>query len=473
MVEITTNPSKVFISYRWTSPEREDWVLKLATSLRSDGIDVILDKWHLQEGQDTLVFMEQMVSDPSVLKVLLICDQAYVERANDRTGGVGTEAQIVSASVYQKTDQNKFAAVVKDLNADGQPFLPHYMATRLYFDMSSGDSEAVNYDKLLRWIYGKPFHALPPIGEPPTFLETTYAAGSSIVRASRRPSQSAPSSDQLASRATELLAFIADDARSFIKNLVEEPNAENAAYEGIKATFPVLENLNSAFMDLVRSGNERSVDTIHSFFEKLFALWDYHPMDTRFTRLDNDPYHFFGHDALVSFVAIAMQERAFDLAADVLTTPFFKPRDDLKTGDAVSYSRFRTNLPSLEARNSSMKLNRLSLHADVLSEHHEHSSVAFNYFMEADLTLFVRGILSPAQSWYPVSAIYLSDTYGALPTYARATSIRVYDKLKPMLFNKSADDLRSGVTEKQAPRSSFREIPIRELLNLEKLATAA
>ena len=473
MADGATGFPKIFISYRWTSPDHEEWVLQFATSLRSDGVDVILDKWHLQEGQDTLVFMEQMVSDPSVIKVLLICDEAYVDRANSRTGGVGTEAQIVSASVYNKTDQNKFAAVVRELNSEGQPFLPHYMATRLYFNMSSIEAEAVNYDKLLRWIHGKPFHALPPIGEPPKFLETTYAAGSSIVRATRRPSQTNLPSDQLTAKASDLLTFIADDAPSFIRNLVEEEQPENAAYEGIKATFPVLENLNLALSDLVRAGDQRSIDTVHSFFEKIFSLWDYHPVNSKFTRLDNDAYQFFGHNAFVSFVAIAMRERSFAMAADVLSTPFFKPRDNQNTGEAVSYSKFKAYLQSLETRNSNMKLNRLSLHADLLAEHHEHSSVAFNYFMEADLTLFVRGILSPKDSWYPDSSIYLSDSYGALPTFARATSTRVYEKLKVILFNKSPNELRQQITNVSVPRSAFREIPIRELLNLEKLATAA
>jgi hypothetical protein len=74
-------PPKVFVSYRWTSPEHEDWVLLFATSLRQEGVEVILDKWHLTEGQDTLAFMESMVSDPDVRKVLMICDLGYVGKS--------------------------------------------------------------------------------------------------------------------------------------------------------------------------------------------------------------------------------------------------------------------------------------------------------------------------------------------------------------------------------------------------------
>ena len=46
-----THP-KLFISYSWSSPEHEQWVLKLATELRENGVDVTLDKWDLKEGHD-------------------------------------------------------------------------------------------------------------------------------------------------------------------------------------------------------------------------------------------------------------------------------------------------------------------------------------------------------------------------------------------------------------------------------------
>ena len=57
------NP-KLFISYSWTSPDHEQWVLNLATELRESGIDVILDKWDLKEGHDANAFMERMVTGP-------------------------------------------------------------------------------------------------------------------------------------------------------------------------------------------------------------------------------------------------------------------------------------------------------------------------------------------------------------------------------------------------------------------------
>jgi SEFIR domain len=105
---------KVFISYSWTSSTHEQWVLELAQRLSGDGIVVILDKWDLREGQDKHAFMEQMVKDVSINKVLVICDRVYQEKADSRSGGVGTETQLISKKVYENTGQEKFIPIVRE-----------------------------------------------------------------------------------------------------------------------------------------------------------------------------------------------------------------------------------------------------------------------------------------------------------------------------------------------------------------------
>lgn len=48
-----------FVSYSHDSREHRAWVLKLATELRSKGVDVTIDAWDLQPGADLPMFMEQ------------------------------------------------------------------------------------------------------------------------------------------------------------------------------------------------------------------------------------------------------------------------------------------------------------------------------------------------------------------------------------------------------------------------------
>ena len=65
-----TEQPKIFISYSWTNPSHESWVINLAERLVSDGVDVSIDKWDLKEGHDKFNFMETMVKSPDIDKVL-------------------------------------------------------------------------------------------------------------------------------------------------------------------------------------------------------------------------------------------------------------------------------------------------------------------------------------------------------------------------------------------------------------------
>ena len=131
------NP-KVFISYSWSTPKHEEFVLNLAERLMADGVHVLLDKWDLKEGHDKYTFMEKMVTDPDVAKVLIISDSKYATKADSRAGGVGTESQIISNEVYSKTTQEKFIPVVTEY-IDGVACLPAFLKPRIYVDLATDE----------------------------------------------------------------------------------------------------------------------------------------------------------------------------------------------------------------------------------------------------------------------------------------------------------------------------------------------
>lgn len=160
---------KAFISYSWTSSEHFEWVLCLAEMLNSSGVDVLLDRWSLRPGHDSIRFMESMVTDPSVTKVIVVSDKTYAEKADNRKGGVGAETQIISPEVYEKTDQNKFVALVTERDVNGKAYLPTYLRSRIYLDMTE-EKFSANFEELLRWIFDKPSHVKPPLGKVPAFL---------------------------------------------------------------------------------------------------------------------------------------------------------------------------------------------------------------------------------------------------------------------------------------------------------------
>ena len=86
---------KAFISYSYDDSVHQDWVLRLATRLRTDGIDVTLDLWHLAFGDQLPLFMERAVRENQF--VLIACTPRYKERSDNRQGGVGYEGDIMTA----------------------------------------------------------------------------------------------------------------------------------------------------------------------------------------------------------------------------------------------------------------------------------------------------------------------------------------------------------------------------------------
>ena len=58
-----------FVSYSHDDEHHLNWVLQLTTRLRSNGVDMILDKWNLRLGQDVAGFMEKDFQNPAVFFV--------------------------------------------------------------------------------------------------------------------------------------------------------------------------------------------------------------------------------------------------------------------------------------------------------------------------------------------------------------------------------------------------------------------
>lgn len=161
---------KVFISYAWQT-DNDNRVLHLAEKLVADGIDVKFDKWDLRPGQDKYVFMESMVKDPDIDKVLIICDSFYKEKADNRQGGVGDETTIVSPSMYTAAEQEKFIPILFERDKQGREFLPIYLASRIYIDLCDSNLEGEEYVKLIRHIYEEPEYVKPALGTKPNWAD--------------------------------------------------------------------------------------------------------------------------------------------------------------------------------------------------------------------------------------------------------------------------------------------------------------
>jgi hypothetical protein len=110
---------KAFISYSHDTLEHKKWVLELATRLRNNGIDAILDQFELQPGADVPHFMETNLA--SADKILMICTDKYVEKANMGQGGVGYEKMIITSNLMKSIDENKIIPIIKQTGTTEVP----------------------------------------------------------------------------------------------------------------------------------------------------------------------------------------------------------------------------------------------------------------------------------------------------------------------------------------------------------------
>ncbi len=152
----------VFLSYSHDTQDHKKWVLELATRLRNSGIDAIIDQWELGPGDDLPHFMETHLTAAD--RVLMICTERYVEKANSGSGGVGYEKMIITSDLLSKIDSNKVIPVVRQ-NASNE--VPTFLKSKLYIDFSKAEDYELSFDNLVRSIHGAPLFKKPEIGNNP------------------------------------------------------------------------------------------------------------------------------------------------------------------------------------------------------------------------------------------------------------------------------------------------------------------
>lgn len=149
-----------FVSYSWDSDEHRNWVLALATQLRGDGVETVLDQWHLVPGDQLPAFMEKAVRESDY--VLIICTPRYKDRSERRLGGVGYEGDIITGQVLTTRNERKFIPILR--TGDWKEAAPTWLAGKYYVDLRDDPFDERHYGDLLTSLLGTRAQA-PPVLE--------------------------------------------------------------------------------------------------------------------------------------------------------------------------------------------------------------------------------------------------------------------------------------------------------------------
>ena len=449
------NP-KLFISYSWSNPDHEQFVLNLATELRESGVEAILDKWDLKEGHDAIAFMEKMVTDPEIQKVIIISDKMYAEKANGRAGGVGTETQIISSEVYQQQEQSKFVAIVTEQ-----------------------DNYNEGFEQLLRWIYDKPLFVKPEIGKRPSFLDDSDSITLGTTACYKRAVTAIRENKSfMAGAIDEYLTMFANNLENF--RITEKTGEfDDQVIDNIEKFLPFRNEAISLFTSIAQyAPTEENISKLHNFFESLIPYMYSPPNTSQWSDWDYDNFKFIIHELYLYLIAILIKNERFILANQFITQQYYVGNiSSLGRDVMVGYDIFREYLKSFEYRNSRLELRRLSLRADLLEQRNAHTDIAFNHIMQADFILYLRSSVlhrGEYSRWYPETMLYLNRFNPTLEIFVRASSKTYFNKIKCLIGIDKASDLAPIMVagKQRLPHWESHFTDTETLIGYKKLATA-
>lgn len=191
--------SRVFVSYAHESPEHKNWVQTLATDLRRNGVDALLDIWKVRIGGDFTLFMEEIRTCD---RVLLICTPAYARKANEGEGGVGYERSVITGELAKTIATAKFICVLRDGAPDES--VPTFARSRRYIDFRNDEEYEVRVDELVRDLHNAPVDPEPLLGRNPFAVSASPAEIDQEADTGRSMDETDPA--EIAKRAETLLS---------------------------------------------------------------------------------------------------------------------------------------------------------------------------------------------------------------------------------------------------------------------------
>ena len=476
------SPPKLFLSYCWSTLDHEQWVVDLATELSQAGINVVFDKWDLREGHDAIAFMEQMVTDPTITKVAMVCDKVYAEKADGRHGGVGTETQIISREVYEKTDQNKFVALIAERDENGAPLLPTYYKSRIYIDLSDAASYAESFEKLIRWAFDCPLYVRPQLGKPPSFLTETDSFSLGTSSLARRAIEGIRNDKSFARGAFEEYLSTFSENLDRMKIVDKSGELDEQVILKIDSFEPSRNEFIHVLTVVTQYGELGSSHVaMHKFLESLLPRFERSEDQTSWQDDEFDHFKFIGHELFLYSLAIYLRAQDFDSAAALLTQPYYS-RFARNSGSSVSsFTAFHEHMYSLDRRNNRLELRRLSLRADILEKRSKSSGIPFQAVMQADFFCFMRAELDDPRKygrWWPETLLYSRHSYGAFEVFARAVSKTYLKKVLPLLGVSTLEPVKAKLEEfapekLYLPRWEFQSFSPSALMAFDSLGTKA
>lgn len=145
------------ISYSWGSVEYENKVEQLATQLRHNGVESILDKWEVGLGSSFISYMDRITNYDYIL---IICTPEYKKKASilnksDKATGVYYEFDLMKKYCLEQGISNKDRFIPILLDGSKEDSIPLWLYDSFYVDLTNHSDWNNKVLELSRQLLGK------------------------------------------------------------------------------------------------------------------------------------------------------------------------------------------------------------------------------------------------------------------------------------------------------------------------------
>ncbi|CAN5639663.1 SEFIR domain-containing protein [soil metagenome] len=448
---------KIFISYSRSNDEYVNKVRELAEELANHTMDVELDQWSLKEGDDKFVYMEQMVNDPTIDKVIILLDKKYKEKADGRKDGVGTETTIMTPKIYadvvEKRGKQKFIPVIMERDAEtGKEFVPTFLDGRIYIDLTDADHYAEKFEELVRAIHDKPIYKKPVPGKAPSYLLEDEGTNLGTSGRARRAIEFLVNDKPQALNAVkDYFTLVTENLRMFDFPPETQQMIDESIIEKIQEITPLRDEIVDVFSAIARYREDSAIyEEIHNFFEQLLPYFEYRNDGDSNHQWAADHYKFFGYELFLYAVAALLRFKRFGQLNKLTEqgyyfsgSPYSRNQNSL-----LSFLKFNTYSEALQNYNKRQQRQYLSVEAHYMNKRAIRKDFTFEDLMQADFLLFLLYQIDDKESsntfwvsWYPSTLTFAEYRDKPFEVFSRSQSRKFFDKFKVCLRNASKEEL--------------------------------
>ena len=427
---------KVFISYSWTMKDR---VHQIADQLISNGIEVIIDIYDLKPGDNKYAFMERSVNDQTVDFVLIMSDRTYTEKANKANeieSGVGDETVVIAPEAYRNKGSGKFIPIVLEKDSSGFAYMPAYISSILYIDLSSDEHYNSEFEKLVRHIYGVPSERKPALGRSPAYLSESGYDFSDIKDNLRSAKQSV---NQMA---------MAEMIERTLFSSQEIVNSVDESLESFMSALDQTQELRDLIIDYAIEMFKHEIspeDYIVKLMEGLSDLRSNYRLQSQ-----QDLISFMLWELMISFTCIYLFVDDYKGLNKLLTRSFYVyPSCGGYPKESCDYTQFAGDAKTLrrvyESRGDSRKLSTM---ADVLMTRCNDRLLTKSRLITADLLLYQLYplLFSKNDYWFPQTYVYQDRSTNLSLPWPRLESLSEYKRISPLFNSVDIEDFKKSIS---------------------------